>query len=63
MREETKEIETGFEPTRWVVPEQQEIPTSVTLNPRVMAEDVNLAWAGMLPESQVFHVDEIEIVQ
>ena len=62
MREETKEIETGFEPTRWVVPEQQEIPTSVTFNPRVMAEDVDLTWDGKLPEPKVFHVDEIEIV-
>ena len=54
-----KEIETGYEPTRWIVPELREPPTSMTLYPHVSLEDVDLPCVGELTESKLFHVNEI----
>ena len=60
MKEEKLE---DFKPTRWIVTEQREPPTSVTLNPRVTVEDIDLASVDELPEPKLFQVDKIEIVQ
>ena len=61
-RERQKEIETGFEPTRWIVPELKKPPASMTLYPHVSLEDIDLPCVGELPEPKLFHVNEIEIV-
>lgn len=60
-KERQKEIETGFEPTRWIVPELHEPPTSMTLYPHISLEDIDLTCIGELPEPKLFHVNEIEI--
>lgn len=48
-----------FEPTRWIVPELREPPTSMTLYPHVSLEDNDHSCVGELPEPKLFHVDEI----
>ena len=58
-KERQKEIETGFEPTRWIVPELREPPTSMTLYPHVSLEDIDLPCVGELTEPKLFHVNEI----
>ena len=58
-KERQKEIETGFEPTRWIVPELHEPPTSMTLYPHISLEDIDLSCIGDLPEPKLFQVDEI----
>ena len=58
-KERQKEIETGFEPTRWIVPELMEPPTSMTLYPHVSLEVIDLPCVGELPEPKLFHVNEI----
>ena len=60
-KERQKEIETEFEPTRWIVPELRESPTSMTLYPRVTVEDIDLALVDNLPKPKLFQVDKIEI--
>ena len=62
-KERQKEIEAGFEPIRWIVPKLREPPTSMTLNPRVIVEDIDLALVENLPKPKLFQVDKIEIVQ
>ena len=59
MKEEKLE---DFEPTRWIVPELREPPTSMTLYPHISLEDIDLSNIGELPEPKLFHVNEIEIV-
>ena len=54
-----KEIETGFGPTRWIVPVLREPPTSMTLYPHISLEDIDLSCIGELPEPKLFHLDEI----
>jgi len=61
-KERQKEIETGFEPTRWIVPELREPPTSMTLYPHISLKDIDLSCVGELTEPKLFHVNEIEIV-
>ena len=61
-RERQKEIETGFEPSRWIVPELKEPPASMTLYPHISLEDMVLSCIGELPEPKLFYVNEIEIV-
>lgn len=61
-KERQKEIETGFEPTRWIMPELREPLISMTLYPHISLEDIDLSCIGALPEPKLFHVDEIEIV-
>lgn len=62
MKEEMKGIVTGFKPTRWIVPEQREMPTNIAINPRVTVEDIDLPLVDDLPLPKLFHVDEIEIL-
>jgi hypothetical protein len=63
MKEEKqKEMTSEFEPTRWIVPELREPPTSMTLYPHISLEDIGLSCIGELPEPKLFHLDEIEIV-
>lgn len=61
-RERQKEIETGFEPTRWIVSKLGEPPSSMTLYPHISLEDFDLTCIGELPVPKLFHVNEIEIV-
>lgn len=61
-RERQKEIKTIFEPTRWIVPELREPPTSMTLYSHVSLENTVLSCIGELPEPKLFQLDEIEIV-
>jgi len=61
-KEGQKEIETGYEPTRWIVPELRKPPTFMTLYPRITLDDIHLPCVGELTEPKLFHVDEIEIV-
>lgn len=64
MKEEKqKEMTSEFEPTRWIVPELREPPTSMTLNPHISLEDIDLSCIGELPEPKLFQVDEVEIEQ
>ncbi len=60
-KERPKEIETEFEPTRWIVPELREYPTSMTLYPHISLEDIDLSCVGELPEPKLFHVDDKDI--
>lgn len=53
-----KEIETEFEPKRWIVPELREVPTSMTLYPHVSLEDNDLSCVGEFPEPKLLQVDE-----
>ena len=50
-------------PSRWVVAELKEWPNSMTLNPRVTMEDIDLALVENLPKPKLFQADKIEIVQ
>ena len=59
MKEEKLE---DFKPTRWIVPELREPPSSMTLYPHISLEDIDLSNIGELPEPKLFHVNEIEIV-
>ena len=61
-KERQKEIETEFEPTRWIEPELRGLPTSMTLYPHISLEDIDLSCIEELPEPKLFHVEEIEIV-
>ena len=63
MKEELKEIEAEFEPSKWIVPELMEPPTSMTLYPHISLDDIDLTCVGELPEPKLFQVDEMEIVQ
>ena len=64
MKEEKqKEMTSEFEPTRWIVPELREPPTSMTLYPHISLEDIGLSCIGELPEPKLFQVDEVEIEQ
>lgn len=56
-----KEKLEDFKPTRWIVPELREPPTSMTLNPHISLEDIDLSCIGELPEPKLFYVNEIEI--
>lgn len=60
-RERQKEMVTEFEPTRWIVPELGELPTSMTLYPRVAVEDIDLPCVGDFPDSKLFHVDDTDM--
>ena len=60
-KERHKEMITGFKPSRWIVPELREPPTSMTLYPHISLEDIDLSCIGELPEPKLFHVNEIEI--
>ena len=57
--ERPKEIGTEFEPTRWIVPELREHPTSLTLYSHISLEDIDLSCVGELPEPKLFQVDEL----
>ena len=61
-KERQKEIETGFELTRWIVPGLREPPTSMTLYPHVSLEDTVHSCIGDLPEPKLFQVDNVQIV-
>lgn len=64
MKKERKnDMAIGFKPSRWVVSELQECPSSMTLNPRISLDDINLPCVSELPEPKMFHVEEIEIAQ
>ena len=56
MKEEKQE---DFKPNRWIVPVLREPPTSMTLNPHISLEDIDLSCIGDLPEPKLFQVDEI----
>ena len=56
MKEEKLE---DFKPTRLIVPELREPLTSMTLNPHISLDDIDLSCIGELPEPKLFHVDEI----
>lgn len=58
MKEEKLE---DFKPTRWIVPELREPPTSMTLYPHISLDDIDLSYIGELPEPKLFYVNEIEI--
>ena len=53
-------VPTEFEPTRLIVPELREPPTSMTLYPHVSLEDNDHSCVGELPEPKLFQVDEID---
>lgn len=61
-KDKQEEMIIGFKPSRWVVSEMQECPTSMTLYPHISLEDIDLPRVGELPESNSFQEDEIEIV-
>lgn len=62
MKKETKEEMTSeFKPTRWIVPELREYPTSMTLYPHISLEDIDLTCIGELPEPKLFHADEVDV--
>lgn len=56
-----KEKLEDFKPTRWIVLELREPPTSMTLNPHISLEGIDLSCIGELPEPKLFYVNEIEI--
>ena len=56
MKEEKLE---DFKPNRWIVLELREPPSSMTLNPHISLEDIDLSCIGELPEPKLFHLDEI----
>ena len=60
-KERQNEMTTGFKPSRWILPELRESPTSMTLYPRVTVEGIALAWVDNLPKPKLFQVDKIEI--
>ena len=60
-KERQKEMITEFKPSRWIVPELGEPPSSMTLYPHISLEDIDLICIGELPVSKLFHVNEIEI--
>ena len=58
-KEKQEEMIIGFKPSRWVVSELLECPTSMTLYPHVSLEDIDLPCVGELTEPKLFHVNEI----
>ena len=58
-----KEIGTEFEPTKWIVPELREPPTSMTLYPHISLENIDLTCFGELPKPKLFHLDDKDIVK
>ena len=53
MKNENNEILTGLKPTRLLMPELGETPTSMTLYPRVVMDDAKI------PEPQIFYDVEV----
>ena len=53
MKKEKNEIQTDLKPSRLVVPELGEVPTSMTLYPRVVKDDAKI------PEPQIFYGVEV----
>ena len=57
-----EEKQKDFKPTRWIVPELVEPPTSMTLYPHISLDDIELTCVGELSEPKLFYIEMIEIV-
>lgn len=61
MKNKNNGILTGLKPTRLLVPELGETPTSMTLYPRFVEDDANLSLSDNIPEPKVYYNVEIEL--